>query len=260
MSAMRLNTLRSHWGACPESSAAAYELTSPPGGERAADCGLVRQEGTRLVATAELLALGLEDETEAASQLTLRAIATLPAETTSEQLQAAVEAVTFDAEQREEFLLALGAKFNDAYQRLIGEIGEELVVQAAKDDLRSLGHPDLAAQVRRVSLGSDALGYDITAPRTAGAKRFLEAKAGLGADTARFFLSRNEWETGRRYPDDWFLVYCRVEDTRARTGEIVGWCSAMELDDHVPSDRGAGEWSSICVAFPAAQLHPELPG
>lgn len=71
------------------------------------DCGLVRQEGSRLIPTAELLALGLEDDVEAAGQLAVRAIATLPAETTSDQLQAAVEAAALSAEQREEFLLAL---------------------------------------------------------------------------------------------------------------------------------------------------------
>jgi hypothetical protein len=223
------------------------------------DCGLIRQEGTRLIPSAVLLALGLEDDAEAGGQLTLRAIATLPPETTSDELQAAVEAAPLSAEQREEFLLALGAKFDDAHRVLVGEIGEELVVQAAKDDLMALGHSDLAAQVRRVSLGSDALGYDITAPRTSGAKRLLEAKAGVDADTARFFVSRNEWETGLSYPDDWFLVYCRVGDTKARTGEVVGWCTAQDLADHAPADHGAGRWSSVCIELPAAELRGGLP-
>jgi Domain of unknown function (DUF3883) len=223
------------------------------------DCGLVRREGTRLVPNPELLAIGLEDDLEAGGQLTLRAIATLPPETTDEELRAAVEAAPLSAEQREEFLLALGAKFDDAHRVLVGEIGEELVVLAAKEDLVALGHSDLAAQVRRVSLGSDALGYDITAPRTSGVKRLLETKAGVDADTARFFLSRNEWETGLSYPDDWFLVYCRVDDTKARAGAVLGWCTAQDLADHAPNDHGAGRWSSVCIELPTVQLRPGLP-
>jgi hypothetical protein len=223
------------------------------------DCGLLRQEGTRLVPSPELLAIGLEDDIEASGQLTLRAIATLPPDTTGEELQAAVDAAPLSAEQREEFLLALGAKFDDAQRVLVGEIGEELVVLAAKEDLVALGHSDLAAQVRRVSLGSDALGYDITAPRTSGAKRLLEAKASVDADTARFFLSRNEWETGLSYLDDWFLVYCRIDDTKARAGEVVGWCTAQDLADHAPNDHGAGRWSSVCIELPTTQLRPGLP-
>jgi hypothetical protein len=223
------------------------------------DCGLVRQDGTRLIPTPELHTLGLEDEMEAASQVMLRALAALAAKTTSEKLEAALDSATLSPEEREQFLLLMGAKFDDVHRRLIGEIGEELVVRAAKEQLLALGHGDLAAQVRRVSLGSDALGYDITAPRTTGAKRLLEAKAAASGTMAQFFLSRNELETGLTYPDDWFLVYCRVDDTDVRTGEVIGWCSAAELTDHVPADHGAGEWSSVCIRLLPARLHPGLP-
>ena len=223
------------------------------------ECGLVRQEGTRLIPTPELLTIGLEDEVEAASQMMLHALGALSTVPTSEQIETAVESANLSPEQREQLLLILGAKFDDTYRRLVGEIGEELVVRAARDQLLALGHPDLAAQVRRVSLGSDALGYDITVPRTTGAKRLLEAKAALDGDVAQFFLSRNEWETGLTYAGDWFLVYCRVGDTDTRAGEVVGWCSAAELAEHVPTDRGAGEWISLSIKLPLAELHSGLP-
>ena len=121
--------------------------------------------------------------------------------------------------------------------------------------------PRLASKevpLRRVSLGSDALGYDITAAYV-WRQALLEAKAGVDADTARFFVSRNEWETGLSYPDDWFLVYCRVDDTKVRAGEVVGWCTAHDLADHAPNDHGAGRWSSVCIELPTAQLRPGLP-
>ncbi len=40
-----------------------------------------------------------------------------------------------------------------------------------------MGRSDLARDVRRVSLLSDQLGYDVNAPRVAGPPRLLEVKA-----------------------------------------------------------------------------------
>jgi Domain of unknown function (DUF3883) len=223
------------------------------------DCGLVRKMGSRLVPTADLLTLGLEDDREAACEITMHVLTQLPPDTGSDQLEAVLEATIPSAERREELLLALGAKFDDTRARLVGEIGEEIVVQAARDQLLAVGHPELAAQVRRVSLGSDALGYDVTASRTTGSKRLFEVKASTKVDEVEFYLSRNEWETGIRYADDWFLVYCRVDDTEQRPGEIIGWCVASSLSEHVPVDRGSGEWRSVYLKLSTSLLQPGLP-
>ena len=223
------------------------------------DCGLVRRENTRIVPTSQLLTLAIEDKAEMASQITLRALATSPAPIDADHLGAALDAAAIDATQREEFLLALGQKFDDAHRQLIGEIGEELVVHAARGQLSAHGHNALAAKVRRVSIQSDALGYDITAPRPAGTNRLLEVKAGTNGAAARFFLSRNEWATGRTFPHDWFLVYCRVDDPVARIGEVIGWCTVGDLADHIPDDRGAGEWSSTKIEVATKALRIGLP-
>jgi hypothetical protein len=68
-----------------------------------------------------------------------------------------------DAQRRQELLLALAQRFDDTHRRLIGEIGEDLVLEAARAELQQVGHADLARSVRRVSLTSDQLGYDVTA-------------------------------------------------------------------------------------------------
>ena len=207
--------------------------------------GLARRIGTRLVPTPELLTLDLSDEHDAASEIVGHTLAQHLPDTSSDELEAVIRRAIPSAERREELLLALGARFDDAHSRLIGEIGEELVVEAARHQLLAVGHPELAAQVRRVSLGSDALGYDVSAPRTTGSRRMFEVKASSTHDGPAFFLSRNEWRTGIRNADDWFLVYCRIEEVEKRTGEIVGWCPASSLTDHVPDDRGSGEWRSV---------------
>jgi hypothetical protein len=103
------------------------------------------------------------------------------------------------------------------------------------------------------------LGYDVTASRTTGSKRLFEVKASTKVDEVEFYLSRNEWETGIRYADDWFLVYCRVDDTEQRTGEIIGWCVASSLSEHVPGDRGSGEWRSVYLKLSTSLLQPGLP-
>jgi hypothetical protein len=223
------------------------------------DSGLARKVATRIIPSAELVGIDVEDEEQAAAEITVHALAQLPPDTSPGQLKALVEATDISAEQREEVLLALGAKFDDARAQLVGDIGEEIVVQVARDQLSGLGHPELAARVRRVSLGSDALGYDVTAPRTTGSRRLFEVKASTSSEEVRFFLSRNERAISMDYPDDWFLVFCRIDDIERRLGAIVGWCSADSLTPHVPSNNGDGRWESVCLTLPASALHPELP-
>ena len=129
-----------------------------------------------------------------------------------------------------------------------------------RTDLLALGYPELARAVRHLSLESDQLGYDITAPRIGGQRRLLEVKATTthGAETITFHLSRNEAETGLRYRD-WALVVCAVTDVAARAGEIVGWQSAAFLAPAFPVDSPGGRWESATVTVTVADLLPGLP-
>jgi hypothetical protein len=223
------------------------------------DCGLATQIGTRLIPTPDLLAIAAQDEAAAASEITMRVLAELPPTTDPDQIADVLEAAGMEADRREEMLLALGAKYDDRLAREVGEIGEEIVMGALKDELDGLGHPELAAQVRRVSLGSDALGYDVTAPRIVGARRLFEVKASTTPYEIQFFLSRNEANIGERYPDDWFLIYVKVTDVDRRAGEIIGWSHRYSLAPHLPADHGAGTWSRVQIRLDDAALEPGLP-
>ncbi len=84
-------------------------------------------------------------------------------------------------------------------------------------------------------------------------------KASTATTGVAFFLSRNEAEVGQRYPDDWFLVYCRIDDVERREGTIVGWCHSSAIAEHLPADRGSGTWCSVRVELTEAALEPGLP-
>jgi len=224
------------------------------------DCGLVVERNGRLYPLADLGAMLNGTVEDATATLAVRALEltgydgfVLPG-----QAQAMVELVP-DPVRREELLAALGRRFDDSHRRLLGQIGEELVVAALRQELTDLGYPDLARAVRHLSLETDQAGYDISAPRVVGANRLIEVKAtSADAETHIVHLSRNEATTGARYRD-WSMVICRVTDIENRSGDIVGWCPATRLQDLLPADVAGGRWESAELSMPAARLVSGLP-
>ncbi|WP_373318042.1 protein NO VEIN domain-containing protein [Virgisporangium aliadipatigenens] len=151
---------------------------------------------------------------------------------------------------------APSAPLTDPDQRAeIGAAAEDFVLDVCRRELDSLGRSDLAAKTQRVSLISDSLGFDILAPVIGGASRRLEVK---GQSTSsrpfvRFFLTRNEFEVGRRCPE-WSLVCCQV----GSSPNVVGWCKAGTLAPYLPQDRN-GRWTEALVTLPISTLFPGLP-
>lgn len=141
----------------------------------------------------------------------------------------------------------------------IGAIGEELVLELCRNELVSLGRSELAARVVRVSLVSDALGYDVLAPVLVGRTRRLEVKTGTrpAGTSFRFFLSRNEFEIGRRYVDSWALVACRLRPD-GDDADVLGWCRVDALRPYLPDDHN-GRWTEALVRLPLASLIHGLP-
>lgn len=141
-----------------------------------------------------------------------------------------------------------------------GAAGELYVLERLRADLIALNYPDLAAQCERVSLVSDWLGYDLTAPKADGTLRRLEVKTmtsvGLPA-TVRFFLSRNEYDSGRRNAAEWALVACARHRATGQL-ELLGWCRAAALTAYLPVDRN-GRWTEAQVSLPVAALIPAFP-
>ena len=177
-----------------------------------------------------------------------------------ESFGAEMDTLVVDAQRREDLLLAFARRFDDAANVICGEIGEELVIAALRDDLNEMGYPHLAQAVRRVSLESDQLGYDVTAPKVMGTSRLIEVKAtSLSiADSVVIYLTRNEADTGSRF-HDWSLVVCSVSDTVRREGEIIGWCSGQELAEYLPEDVENGMWREAKITLDLDVLRPGLP-
>lgn len=137
-----------------------------------------------------------------------------------------------------------------------GAAGEVAVVEACRDDLVSLGRPDLAGKVVQLSLLDDTLGYDVSAPTLTDQARLLEVKTtGHPTDAIfPFFLSRNEFDVGRR-KKAWALVACAATEGAAG---IIGWCRASALVPYLPDDR-RGRWTEAFLQLPRSVLLDGIP-
>lgn len=229
------------------------------------DCGLVEKRDGRLIPTAELDELLDGTVDDALVVVTARTLMLAKpkwlADATVAGAPDVLDALIADPLKREELLIALGRRFDDARQQLVGGIGEEMVVAEARRELENLGYRDLARAVRRVSLESDQLGYDVSAPRVSGTRRLLEVKATTEVDTRvhGVHLSRNEAEVGARYPHDWALVVCHITNPDTAEGEIVGWCSRTSLEELLPHDAPRGRWEQCRIEVPDVSFTPGLP-
>lgn len=176
----------------------------------------------------------------------------LPAE-----MEQSLNALIRDAGQREEFLLKRGKTFSNEETKRIGEAGEQLVLEALREELIELDQPSLAVQVVKVSEISDELGYDITAPRLDGSTRRLEVKSSMSPSKSFvFYLSRNEFEVGLQ-DSDWYLVAVRFSENG---GRILGWIDGSALEELVPIDRSeGGVWVSTRVDIGQQFFTPGIP-
>lgn len=222
--------------------------------------GLVVERQGKLYRTAQLDDILVVPAADAVSAVLTHvgSIAPLRLDELDEQLSSLVP----DPRRREELLLALGNRFDDSRNQAVGALGERAVLDAARAELVGLGRHDLVAQVRHVSLISDQLGYDISAPSIGGQLRLLEVKTttaeGEVGTPIHMHLSRNEFETGVKYPS-WSLVVCRAIDVGEATCEILGHCSAESMSELVPQDRSGGAWEQARVELPRQSLTEGLP-
>ncbi len=163
-----------------------------------------------------------------------------------------------DPDRRESFVLALARRFSADERTRVGELAEEHVVACARAELSAAGRDDLVAQVQRLSLISDQLGYDVKAPCEGGDPRRLEVKGTRAqGSTVAIFLSRNEAQVALQDPR-WFLVLCRVG--RDETVELVGWTTGEGLRDRLPTDpETGGAWQSTKIYIDTAELTGGLP-
>lgn len=254
--------------------------TTPPGGILSSsrllvaqqwliDEGWLTRERATLRASPRSRALPNHDETEVARDLVRATIldsapawlsaATARGDVRQEFLPEGAErlfADMFDDEDRDAILLAAASKFDETALRALGEAGEEAVLAACRSFLAERGRPDLARQVRRVSLISDAMGWDISAPNLAGQVCRLEVKCFRGRDPT-VYLTRHEFNVGLRQ-SRWYLVLSR--STGDSVPEVVGWTTLAPLIPRMPEDVSrSAKWQVAKVHISESDLQPGLP-
>ena len=90
----------------------------------------------------------------------------------------------------------------DQLNRLLGQAGEQHILELEQRRLIQFERPDLARKVRWVSKeDGDGAGYDIRSWDRTGSERLIEVKTTRGANTTPFYLTRNENDVAQERPD-----------------------------------------------------------
>lgn len=94
-------------------------------------------------------------------------------------------------------------------KKIIGDIGEKIVLTFERKRLLELGRDDLASKVEHVSktkgdgLGYDILSYDIV--ENTVIEKYIEVKATTGNSTKPFDISTNEVAVSELYPEQYYI-------------------------------------------------------
>ena len=99
-----------------------------------------------------------------------------------------------------------------------------------------------------IGLETNLAGYDVASVKSANDNAFfcIEVKTTTTLeDSARFWLTRHEWETALSVSN--YAIYLWILDESPKpTPKIV---SPSALAEHIPVDQGDGAWESTRVRF-----------
>ncbi len=136
-------------------------------------------------------------------------------------------------------------------RQALGDIGEEFVLENEKAQGRTAA---------RVSLVSDSYGYDVESEGSGGSKRrCIEVKCTLDSQAGGLYLTRNEYETCLRHPDEWLLVQVTLHAARFWAGTALSAASVRRTRSVVPDviaefvvpDTSYCEWcESVYLTLP----------
>ena len=121
----------------------------------------------------------------------------------------------------------------DARNRRLGEAGELLVYEYERLRLQTVGRQDLSECVRWIARDEgDGFGYDIRSFNGAGDKAdqelWLEVKTTNGSAITPFYITRNELQVSKQWPDAYRIF--RLYDFRK---QVRAFCLAPPLEKHV---------------------------
>lgn len=127
---------------------------------------------------------------------------------------------------------AIAKKFNAEELKRIGDLGEKYVFSI----LEQTHTNELHSQLKHVSLKDDTLGYDIKGLSVQDAERpsYLEVKTTVKPviNTFEFYLSRNEFEVGRRNRN-WCIVAIAIKNGEP---EVIGHLYCYQFESRIPRD------------------------
>lgn len=110
---------------------------------------------------------------------------------------------------------------NDDHLKLIGDIGESLVLDYEKGLLIDAKKTDLANKITHVAVEEgDAAGYDIRSFETDGTVKFIEVKTTEGDVDRPLFLTANELRFAEANADNYFIYRLFNLDIESRTAQF----------------------------------------
>lgn len=125
----------------------------------------------------------------------------------------------------------------------IGRQGERLTI--VHEESRTGRKP------KWVAIDNNEDGYDVLSVVGAGDLRSLsiEVKTSTMGVAGSCYLSRNEWERAQETDNHVFHLW----DIRSERNPILAAVSPQEMEAHIPSDCGLGNWKSVEIPFAAFQ-------
>jgi hypothetical protein len=127
---------------------------------------------------------------------------------------------------------------DDAFRSWLGSLGESLILSTERQ---------AGADARQVSLISDHFGYDVDSQRD---RRYrLEIKTSVVGSERRFFITRNEVNTAKKNPNEWFLVQVILKPEAVTAHSVtrehvhlVRQLDSGSLVTSVPLDSAHSRW------------------
>lgn len=147
-------------------------------------------------------------------------------------------------------------KFDQEILKSIGDSGEKFVIYSIKSKLPSEMH----SKIIHVADVNDYAGYDIYSPSVNNIEKNVKIEVKTSTrnrdQDIQFFLSRNEFEVGRRNRD-WCIVFVSIDNG---TKQILGHLYCYQIESRLPRDVDpSANWQNCKILVDTFLLHGGLP-